>query len=448
MLHGSLFVEKVLSSNSLWVVVVTDDEEKCGKQCEEYAEIMSKASASSGGLLKVGFLRAAGSVRVSPNPEDEEMVVMTLYNISQVPTMLLWTPGGRRDEASPLIIPGQMADAMMREGAKRFFNSLAQFMPSLVTAPLRTPGFPSFFPEEDPGRFSPVVLLHNNPKPSPLLKMLSLEFSGLANFALVPGGDEAALAAWGVSNSSLPQLFVGPRGFRLPASAAPPASEKKPSGKKGAAAKASAGGGPYIPPPQSFKGWKAFPSSPQYPMNFASLKKWLTSILPAPTLPQLATQADLERALKASGLLFLAILPSSPEARSPSLSMLARVLGSSEFVIPDYESIQLNQQSSFVASRPYMTWAWIDGGAQNEFVSAFSGAATPGLLAYNSRKGVYSIMKGSLTEANVKEFVMALVIPLTPQQVARGQLSGVTRPEIPREKIDKLPQLANHPRDL
>ena len=260
----------------------------------------------------------------------------------------------------------------------------------------------------------------------------------------MPASDEAALRAWGLDNSSsLPQLLIGPRGFRLPASLdAPPATPRKGKG----ASKATPTPPPtsYVPPPDSFKGWKAFPSSPTNPMNYASLRKWLEKSLPPPSITQLSSQGDFDRAAKASGLLFIALLPASPEARDPSKKMLERVTGGWEWTIPDYDSLQ-SQMGTFSASRPYMSWAWMDGEAQSDFVGAFSGASIPGLIAYNARKGVYSVLKGSLTEGNVKDFVNALVVPPHPRVKAMGLLP----PDIPREKIEKVPALVDQKkRDL
>ena len=117
------------------------------------------------------------------------------------------------------------------------------------------------------------------------------------------------------------------------------------------------------------------------------------------------------------------------------LAALQRAVGGWLWTVPDYESLS-NPSGTFVASRPYFSFAWVDGGVQGEWAAAFQ-ANTPGFIAYNPRKQVYSVMKGSLTEGNVKEFVEALVIPMHPRAAAMGEKYI----DIPREKIDRLPTL-------
>ena len=404
----------------MWLVLVLESEERCGAECARYVETLSRAERMAGGLLRGGLLRAAGTVAGAQS--DEETPVHALFNITHVPSLLIWTPGsGARSDVSALLIPSGMADHLLTAGAKALYEGVMPFLPSVVTAPLRCPGFPSFFsatdPECCPGRLSPVVLLHASARPSPTLRRLALEFIGRGNFALVPGGDAAALAAWGVDNASLPMLLVGPRGAGLPA-AALAAGE----GKKKRASDAPAAAKDYLPAPNSLKdqGWKAFPKDRN--MSLPALMQWLNATLPAASIPQLRSQEDFARAQKASGVMFIGVFAGEEGgkgARAGALPILSRVAGSWEWVIPEFESLQ--SASGFTASRPHMSWSWVDGAAQEEWAEAF-GAPLPALIAFNPRKQLYAVMKGAFSDANVRDFVSSVpgLMPLHPKAAHLG----------------------------
>ena len=419
--------EQVYHSNDMWIVLVLDD--NGGAAAQRYTETLEKAERLSGGLLRGGLLRASGTVAGAG--DDDEVPVHSLFNITHVPSLLLWTSGsGSRSDLSALMIPPQLADHLLTQGAKALFEGIAPFLPSVVTAPLRSAGLPSFYsaldPECCPGRLSPVVLLHQNARPSPTLKRLALEFIGQGSFAVVPGNDADILAAFGVDNASLPVLLVGPRGAGLPASA----DEKK--AKKGAPSSSSSSS--YVPPVNAFKDqqWKAFPKDKN--MSLAALRQWLNATLPPAVVRQLKSQADFERAQKASGVMLIALLgPGDVQEKKAkgggggggaaagggALSILSRVSGSYEFVLPEFDS--LSSASGFTASRPHMSFSWIDGSAQEDWAEAF-GAAAPALIAFNPRKQLYAVMKESFSEENVKEFVRSIpgLIPLHPKAQALG----------------------------
>ena len=414
--------DRVYSSNDLYVVLVLENQERCGEECEKYVDTLSRAEKQSGGLLRAGLLRAGGTVTVGKSEEEEP--VHSLFNVTHVPSLLLWSPGGGpRSEMSALLIPAGMADHLLTAGAKALYEGLVPFVPSVLTAPLRSPGFPSFFgttdPECCPGRLSPVVLLHASARPSPTLKRLALEYIGRAHFALVPASDTAALAAWGLQdNSSLPLMLVGPRGAGLPASAAAGGSG---SGKKQRVADAAASSSaPYLPPPGSLhaQGWTAFPKDRN--MTLAALSAWLNATLPPAAVPQLRSQADFERAQLASGVMLVGVLQgSSPEAAAREARILASVAGSWELVVPDFESLQ--GQGGFAASRPHASWSWVDGAAQAEWAGAF-GASPPALLAFNPRKQLYAVMKGAFSEGNIADFVKSVpgLLPMHPKAAHLG----------------------------
>ncbi len=386
---------------------------------------------SSGGVLRGGLLRAGGTVMASGG--DDELRVHELFNITHVPSLLMWVPGsGPRSEPTALSIPSGMAVHLLDAGAKALFDGLTPFIPSLVTAPLRTPGFPSFF-EEAPccaGKLARAVLLHNNARPSPLLKRLALEFANRAQFAIVPAADAAALAAWGVDNASLPALLVSPPG----AAALPPRATSAGGKKK----RADAANEPYVPEPGSLSEWRAFPRDRN--MTLAALSAWLNTTIPAAPVRQLRSQADLERAVGAPGATFIAVLPPGA-AGAPLLRALSNVAGSPDFVAPDFESLQT--AGGFTATRLPFHVAWVDGAAQGEWAAAFN-APTPGLVAYNARKSVFATMKSTFTEANVHDFVEAVVVPKS-SRIKEAHFQGVVRQraEVAMERIDRVPPLAS-----
>jgi hypothetical protein len=332
-----------------------------------------------------------------------------------------------------------MAVHLLDAGAKALFDGLTPFIPSLVTAPLRAPGFPSFFAEEPccAGKLARAVLLHNSARPSPLLKRLAVEFANRAQFAIVPGNDAAALAAWGVDNASLPVLLVSPAGgAALPAAAGGGGGGGGGKKKKGAAAPAS-GGEPYAPAPGSLADWRAFPKDRN--MTLAALTAWLNATIPAAPVRQLRSQADLERAVGAPGATFIAVLP--PGGAPQLLRALSNVAGHPDFVAADFESLQ--GAGGFTAARLPFHVAWVDGGAQGEWAAAF-GAPTPGLVAYNARKSVFATMKTTFTEANVRDFVEAVVVR-PGSRAKEAHFKDVVKPraEVAMTRIERVPQLAS-----
>ena len=433
--------DRVFTSNDMWLVLVLEAEERCGAECARYIDTLARAEKQSGGLLRGGLLRAGGAVAASAS--DDETPVHALFNITHVPSLLLWVPGGgARSDATALIIPPGMADSLLTAGAKALYDGVVPFLPSVVTAPLRSPGFPSFFgalePECCPGSLSPVVLLHASARPSPTLKRLALEYIGRASFALVPAADAAALAAWGVDNASLPLLLVGPRGAGLPPSAAPALPGE---GKKRRAADAPPPAtAAYLPPPASLQaqGWTAFPKDRN--MSLGALGAWLNATLPPAALPQLASQADFERARKASGVMLIAVLGGSGSSREGALALLRRVAASPHWAIPDFESLQ--SPGGFAASRPHMSWSWVDGVAQEEWAAAFGGAAPPALIAFNPRKELFAVMKGAFNEGNVADFVRSVpgLVPAHPKAAHLGLRPPV---DVRLERLERsLPPLA------
>ena len=83
--------------------------------------MLAKAVKSSGGVLRGGLLRAGGAVASLHG--DEETPVHTLFNVTHVPTLLIWIPGsGPRSERTALAFPAQMTSGLLNQGAKALFD--------------------------------------------------------------------------------------------------------------------------------------------------------------------------------------------------------------------------------------------------------------------------------------------------------------------------------------
>ena len=196
----------------------------------------------------------------------------------------------------------------------------------------------------------------------------------------------------------------------------------------------------YLPPPASLQaqGWTAFPKDRN--MSLGALGAWLNATLPPAALPQLASQADFERARKASGVMLIAVLGGSGPAREGALALLRRVAASPHWAIPDFESLQ--SPGGFAASRPHMSWSWVDGVAQEEWAAAFAGAAPPALIAFNPRKELFAVMKGAFNEGNVADFVRSVpgLVPAHPKAAHLGLRPPV---DVRLERLERsLPPLA------
>ena len=175
-------------------------------------------------------------------------------------------------------------------------------------------------------------------------------------------------------------------------------------------------------------------------MTLPALSAWLNATIPPAPVRQLRSQADLERAAGAPGATVIAVLPPGA-AGAPLLRALSRVAGSPDFVAPDFESLQ--SASGFTAARLPFHVAWVDGAAQGEWAAAFN-APTPGLVAWNARKSVFATMKTTFTEANVRDFVEAVVVPKN-HRAKEAHFQGVVKPraEVAMERIDRVPPLAS-----
>ena len=131
---------------------------------------------------------------------------------------------------------------------------------------------------------------------------------------------------------------------------------------------------------------------------------------PPPDVPQLtsgATFADVCAGRQACVLAFLPhILDAGAAGRNRSLAVLRA--GAKAF-----------------ASRPW-GFAWSEGGAQSALEAALNvgGAGYPSVAMLNANKGVASVMRSSLSEANLKDFLNVLPSP-SPVTLPEGPARGV-----------------------
>ncbi len=414
-------------SDDMWVVAVLETDERCGDTCAVIKREAGKAAAAADGAVQYGYVNPMDVVVA---PDGQFVEVYQTYNINATPTLLVFAPGRKTDVQFrvPLVIPADAAVSMLQHGARLLHENVKQFMPSLVTSGVRARALDGFFTSPAPAL--PRVLLFvsadkaGDPRagspPLPLRK-LAIDFAARAVFGTARLNDEDMAAAFGASFGS--RLFVSPPGplasLGGDGTGAPPAP--------GAAARAGwrkydGGGGPGA-------------------MGYPALRRWLNATLPPPAVPQLASDGDFERVCggaSGAGVCFLAVVPPSAAdaaaaGRGGPLAEFTAVAGSN-FVIPDYDTIQV--AGGYTATRPPVAFAWVDADAQEAFADGF-GVVAPGVVAVNTRKKVFAVLKQSLQRSNVEAFLWAMMTHRP--GIAGGSTGDASAEETFRALVDLRP---------
>jgi len=295
----------VVGSDDAWAVIVLESPERCGKPCEDMAQILNTVAEKSVGLVNFATVRATESVADAASGDSIE--VHKLLNITTVPSIALYGPGPKTLRQS-MQLDSQMSGGLFGGGPKVLYQNLKMFTPSLIQS-VRAATLDTFLGRPStPASLPRVLLLTDKKERSLLYKKLSIDFAARAVFgqAALDDAKGKLAAAFGVNAS---------------AQAAAPAAAS-------GAAKASGGGstllvsppGPHVVsadvlkklPPGAFS-WPKYEGQ----MTYAALYEHLDAHLPRAPVVQLRSQADFNAACGTAPdvtLCFIAVLPHEAEA--------------------------------------------------------------------------------------------------------------------------------------
>ena len=350
------------------------------------------ASELSEGQLRVGMLRAGSTITNSF--DGEEMSVTALFNITQVPLLLLWPSGtGKRYLAPPIRLPADLTANVLSNGARNTWSTLRPIVPNIVQMGGATELARLFSIEAGLLPTLPrIFILSKVPGTSPMLKRLALDFSQRAVFVSVPPGDKELTAAFGLKAApEKPRVFVSREGGIDAPRELKKGSKKVP-----------------LPAPAAFANWTTY--DPEAPLKLGALRAWLENLLPPPAVQRVSTSADLEKAC-ASSICFVGIVPSSAAGAATAQRALAHAATAASLVSCDFSDVSNAQ--SLKGQRTGATFVYIDGETNAAWASAFRVSA-PGLVALNMRKKFFAPLQGTLTPASARDFVDSLLFVRPP----------------------------------
>lgn len=315
--------------------------------------------------------------------------------------MIVW-PAGPKRIAKGFRMEHDVLAQMLGKGYKVFFQNLRMFVSSSVTGGVRARGMHAFMTKEAP-LLPRVMLLSGKSEATSSYAALSTVFASRAFFGLGVGGDETLAAAFGTP--AQPALLV---------SAA----------------------GPHMAPPVAgnltadvYAGWTRYdaPSAEYEPM-----RAWLDAALPRASIPVLSgpshyrihcgDRTDVT-------VCFIAVLPSDEIARlaaaadggaegapdaegggleDPSPSATLQRVASRTLVRMDWDNLGRSKEVSAV--RLPLAFSAVDGSEQATFLANMKAGTSPGLIALNPRKRVFTVFKGaSFSDSALYEFVLAVM---------------------------------------
>lgn len=84
--------DTIMRSNDMWLLTVLEADERCGEQCGVIRDVLSKVESKADGIMRFAYTTAHDLV-VDNN--DETVPIHQLYNVTQVPFMLVY-PAGKK----------------------------------------------------------------------------------------------------------------------------------------------------------------------------------------------------------------------------------------------------------------------------------------------------------------------------------------------------------------
>jgi hypothetical protein len=358
------------------------------------ARLLADTAASSEGAIRAGLLRAQSTVA---GPDGEEMSVASLYNVSRVPMLLLWPPAtGRRFVMPPLRLPAEISAPLLSSSKEQFRKAVDPLVSTLV---VRAGGdaLPEVFSDNVgvPWEAPRVFVMTYNSTVSTVLKRLSLDFAHRAAFIIVPSSDAPMMSAWGLDGApKKPRMWVSrPNGLDAP--------PKKWRGKRK---------GPdgeelvWDPRPQPGDWANMTTYDPAAPLKLASLRAFLEANLPPPVVRRVRSLVEFEKEC-GTGVCFVGVLPSpltNADAHKDALVSMHAAASAPSLISTDHSAAR--NAADVSAVRAAATFLWIDGEAQASWAGAFR-VASPGLIAFNTRKKLFAPLSGSLSTAAARDFV-------------------------------------------
>ncbi len=416
------FKTTILDSHLTWVLTVSETDDRCpADKCGVVLDVLNKVADKTEGQIGMAWI---GAREVIPDESGELIPVYSKWNISDIPAAMIYQAGPKHVDSTLKFEP-QMWGGLIAQGAAVVYNNLKQFVPIVGTPRLRSKVKVTELLASAPTDLPRVLLVTERAEVTLLFKSLSQHFG--------------ARAVFGQASEILPELKTALRldaeAEKLPALFVVPAGTTKlPDADPATAGK-----------------WRRYGGG----MSQGELAQWLNATLPPAPLPQIYDQASFSKhCIDKPGICFIALLPSSDAAdgdNGPSAAFEAmRRLSDQPLFRPDFNTLAAASggANTFVADRYQLSFAWVDASVQRSFASAFGNAPIPSLVALNPRKKLFALHRGSFTEANAREFLLAMMhygLPNTPwskgsraaELVMLEPLNALPQPvtQVPREAL-------------
>eukprot|EP00656_Telonema_subtile_P055072 TRINITY_DN8417_c0_g1_i1.p1 TRINITY_DN8417_c0_g1~~TRINITY_DN8417_c0_g1_i1.p1 ORF type:complete len:431 (+),score=161.81 TRINITY_DN8417_c0_g1_i1:88-1380(+) len=343
----------LLDSTDEQVVLGISSRGQCGEPCELFAKFLTQLSAKMTGFFKVVLVDVATQVKIG----SEEMSLQALYNVTMIPMMQV-LPYGLKDLKNAVTLSTNSTSQLIQvysEGKQnqQVHNVFLQFLPKGEVAQLSSSDLEEFISEEpSKGR---VLLITAKSSTPPMFTKLALDHGNGLKFGSVRSGHTASL-------DKLREM-----GVNIPMQKFPKLLISGPGGSGSAL--------------QEYQG----------PLTINAIGAALQAINPGTVVNELLSSAMFDdTCVKKGGICIVALLPSRFDKHLDAFTKVASRKFSSAG-----GSTQL----------PVTNFAWVNADRQEAFAEGFGLDMFPGVVALNPRKKLYSAMKGTFEQAQVRDFV-------------------------------------------
>lgn len=446
-LYGSEFYEKVVKSGDLYVVTLLDASCEETDLCKKVHEILGNAAAQGKGYVHFGYAYLTDAI--GPTVDGDLNPVHQIFNVTAIPEILIYGFGTRNIE-TPFRIPATIAGQLLiGMGVSGIYTNLKNLVPNMVES-VGYSSFPSFLKDVAPT--TPRVLLFSDKtEVSMMYRKLAMDFSSYAIFCQGRQSDaklydfvkasqsednDDTTSAESDSNPT-PRLFIGFNDI----------SSSDGTGQKWKWI-------PYTGPLNSYDALHSLFSSQFHHSNVRNA-----------LMPQLRSSSDFDLYCKNSkvSVCIIGVAPGSsvyqPNSKTADnasesdrrdlrgLPALEAVVFQSRFQV-DYES--LNRYNGFRATRPPMSFSWIDSEFQADFLRDFDIASGGyGIIALNPHKKSFAAIRGTFDELTASQFVAGFlkddIPPSTPEFIIEKLKAHKTSVTTSLRPISSLPNLLEQP---
>ena len=372
----------------------------------------------SGGIFRIAYTHGTDVVT---SHTGEPVLAHQLFNVTEVPSLVLYAPGPKRLERG-LSIHAQMLMGVYEQGQRALHSMLRGFVPTLVDS-VRGTDLRGWLGGGDNSALDSlprVLLLSSKQERSLQYRALSSAFASRAVFGQGLASDKGLASTFGVT--APPALFISPPFAAADAGAAPAAGE------------------PLLPAAAT-AAWRRYPGNLSS-ATYSDLRHWLLEALPVrgPAPVVLRGPDDFARhcgAARGVTLCFIAVLPREElprpvPRRFPDAYELASVaegggvdgsntggdtprqaferVAARAWFRPDWDKLSAGARGDLTGDRLPIAFMAVDADAQSGFAGSLHAGEAPALVALNPRRRVFAPFRGDTFSASeLVSFVQAVV---------------------------------------